>query len=309
MPCAICGATRGAGRLRTAPLGFVPSGWKRQVKAPDGGVDSLGYRLCLLDSMRTGDPAARPVRLAQPALRRPANRSACRHSLGGGTTRHLPHARASRPTRRLRSRAWLERLDAAYRDDRGEPAGATPPCRWTAANWSCTALDKLEEPASLVALKAAVAARLPRVDLPELLLEMHARTGFADGFTHASEGGARAGDVATSVCAVLLAEACNTGFEPLIRRDKPALRRSRLSWVRQNYIRAETLTRANAALVAAQNRIPLARRLGRRRRRLGRRAALRRAGPHHPLRARTRTTSARSAGSRSTTWSPTSSPV
>jgi TnpA family transposase len=57
---------------------------------------------------------------------------------------------------------------------------------------------------------------------------------------------------------VLLAEACNTGFEPLIRLDTPALRRSRLSWVRQNYIRAETLTRANAALVAAQNKIALA---------------------------------------------------
>jgi TnpA family transposase len=87
---------------------------------------------------------------------------------------------------------------------------------------------------------------------------MHARTSFAAGFTHASEGGARAGDVSTSICAVLLAEACNTGFEPLIRLDTPALRRSRLSWVRQNYIRAETLTRANAALVAAQNKIPLA---------------------------------------------------
>ena len=57
---------------------------------------------------------------------------------------------------------------------------------------------------------------------------------------------------------MLLAAACNTGFEPLIRPDTPALRRSRLSWVRQNYIRAETLTRANAALVAAQDRIPLA---------------------------------------------------
>ena len=33
-----------------------------------------------------------------------------------------------------------------------------------------SALDKLEEPPSLVALKAAVAARLPRGDLPELLL-------------------------------------------------------------------------------------------------------------------------------------------
>ena len=121
-----------------------------------------------------------------------------------------------------------------------------------------SALDRLEEAASLVALKSAVAARLPRVDLPELLLEMHARTGFACGFTHASEGGARAGDVTTSICAVLLAEACNTGFEPLIRRDTPALGRSRLGWVRQNYVRAETLTRANATLVAAQNRIPLA---------------------------------------------------
>jgi len=92
---------------------------------------------------------------------------------------------------------------------------------------------------------------------------LHARVqGFAGGFTHASEGGARAGDVATSICAVLLAEACNTGFEPLIRRDTPALRRSRLSRVRQNYVRGETLTRANAALVAAQNRVPLARAWG-----------------------------------------------
>ena len=40
--------------------------------------------------------------------------------------------------------------------------------------------------ASQCALKAAIAAQLPRVDLPELLLEMHARTGFAGGLSHAS---------------------------------------------------------------------------------------------------------------------------
>ena len=61
---------------------------------------------------------------------------------------------------------------------------------------------------------------------------------------------------------MLLAEATNTGFEPLIRRDAPALRRSRLSWVKQNFMRAETLTAANAVLVAAQNAIPLARSWG-----------------------------------------------
>ena len=68
-------------------------------------------------------------------------------------------------------------------------------------------------------LRAAVDARLPRLDLPELILEVHARTGFADRFTHASEGRARIADVATSVCAVLVAEATNTGFEPLVRLD------------------------------------------------------------------------------------------
>jgi hypothetical protein len=36
-----------------------------------------------------------------------------------------------------------------------------------------TGLDKLEEPASLVALREQVARRLPPVELPELLLELH----------------------------------------------------------------------------------------------------------------------------------------
>ncbi len=63
----------------------------------------------------------------------------------------------------------------------------------------------------------------------------------------------------TSVCAVLLAEACNVGLEPMVRADIPALTRSRLSWVRQNYVRAETLEQANARLVDFQARLPLAR--------------------------------------------------
>ena len=43
-------------------------------------------------------------------------------------------------------------------------------------------------------------------------MEMHARTGFAGTFPHASEGSARAKDITTTVCAVLLAEATNTGL-------------------------------------------------------------------------------------------------
>ena len=119
-------------------------------------------------------------------------------------------------------------------------------------------LDKLEEPPSLIPLREAVAARLPRVDLPEILLEIAARTRFTEAFTHLTERTARVEDLATSVCAVLLAEACNTGPGPLVRRDIPALKRDRLAWVDQNYVREDTLIAANATLVAAQSRIALA---------------------------------------------------
>jgi TnpA family transposase len=123
-------------------------------------------------------------------------------------------------------------------------------------------LEKLEEPASLIALREAVAARLPRVDLPELLLEIAARTGFPAAFVHISEHTARAADLSVSLCAVLLAEACNTGLEPLVHHQTPALRRDRLSWVKQNYIRDDTLVAANVKLVSAQSRIALARAWG-----------------------------------------------
>ena len=122
-----------------------------------------------------------------------------------------------------------------------------------------TALDRLEEPASLLALRELLAALLPRVDLPDLLLEVAGWTGFPAEFTHVSEGASRAEDLHLSVCAALIAEACNIGLEPLIHPGRAALTRARLSWVEQNYLRADTLTAANTRLVDAQADISLAR--------------------------------------------------
>jgi TnpA family transposase len=51
---------------------------------------------------------------------------------------------------------------------------------------------------------------------------------------------------------------CNIGLKPLARNDIPALTRNRLAWIQQNYLRSETLLRANARLVDAQTQIPLA---------------------------------------------------
>ena len=91
---------------------------------------------------------------------------------------------------------------------------------------------------------------------------MNAWTGFADAFTHVSETRSRIPDLPTSVCAALIADACNIALEPLVRKDTPALTRGRLSWIKQNYFRAETLIQANAALVDYQMTIPLAQHWG-----------------------------------------------
>jgi len=119
-------------------------------------------------------------------------------------------------------------------------------------------LDKLEEPASLVATRERVDNLMPWIDLPELVLEIAKITNFAADFTHISEGQARVENLELSICAVLVAEACNVGLRPVVNEDNPALTLDRLAWVQQNYIRAETITQANERLVDAQKNVQLA---------------------------------------------------
>ena len=65
-------------------------------------------------------------------------------------------------------------------------------------------------------------------------------------------------DLPTSMAAVLIAQGCNLGFAPVLKPGHPALKRDRLSHVAQNYLRADTLTAANARLITAQAGIDVA---------------------------------------------------
>lgn len=243
-----------------APLAVVSKPWQRHVLLEDGSVDPRAYTFCALDELRTAirrrDVFVSPSwRYADPRI----------GLLTGGewdTARPIicrTLGFTSDPAPVLS--ALAQELDQTYRAVAARLPNNSA-VRFETVDGRkelvLSPFDKLEEPPSLLALRDAVAARLPRVDLPEILLEIAARTGFTDAFTHITERTARAADLSTSLCVVLLAEACNTGPEPLVHNDIPALRRDRLSWVNQNYIRDETLIAANANLVSAQNQIPLA---------------------------------------------------
>ncbi len=158
-------------------------------------------------------------------------------------------------------------LDAAWRQmaTRLEEAGddalvrvvAPPEGAGGHARLSVEKLGALGESPSLRWLRGACQAMLPRVDLPELLLEVHAWTGFLDAYVHLADISTGMKDLPRSLVALLIAEACNVGLTPVIKEGDQALTRGRLSHVDQNYVRAETHAAANAVLVQAQREVPI----------------------------------------------------
>jgi hypothetical protein len=130
------------------------------------------------------------------------------------------------------------------------------------ARLSVDKLGAVGEPESLTWLKNTTEAILPRVDLPDLLFEVHSWTGFLDAFKHVSARPTRMEGLLVSLVALLVSESCNIGLTPVCDPNERALTRSRLSHVDQKYLRADTIAAANAALITAQGRIELAQRWG-----------------------------------------------
>lgn len=246
------------------PRDVITKSWQRYVLRDDGSVDTKAYTFCVLDELRKA--LRRRDVFVSPSWRYADPRAGLISGAEWETTRPIICRSLELSVDPAPTLAALSaELDQTYHAVAARLPNNTN-VRFEIVDGKkelvLSPLDKLEEPESLVKLREAVIARLPIVDLPEILLEISARTGFTDAFTHLTERSARAQDLNTSLCAALLAEACNTGPEPLIRHDVPALRRERLAWVDQNYLRDDTLVTANAILVAAQSRIPIARSWG-----------------------------------------------
>lgn len=243
-----------------APRDVITKPWQRYVLRENGGVDPRAYTFCVLDELRKA--LRRRDVFVSPSWRYADPRAGLLTGEEWETARPIicrSLGLSADPGPTLAALAM--ELDQTYRAVAGRLPD-NPAVRFETVDGKkdlvLSPLDKLDEPESLIKLREAVVSRLPVVDLPEILLEIAVCTGFTGAFTHLTERTARAQDLNTSLCAVLLAEACNTGPEPLVRHDVPALRRERLAWVNQNYLRDDTLTAANARLVAAQNRVPLA---------------------------------------------------
>jgi TnpA family transposase len=261
-------ALRGRRKVRREEIdaGLVPPAWRAAVYERTDGVevDRDAWVVCVLEQLRAGlrrrdvfaagstrwgDPRAQLLDgEAWGAVR---DQALCSLGLQSPVSEHLA-ARAE-----VLDAAWKGLADAISESGPGESVRLTETADGK-VKLAVAPLDALEIPASLTRLRDQVAAMLPQVDLPELLLEVHSWTGFLNAYTHIGGVGTRMGDLPLSVAAVLIAQACNVGLTPVIADGHAALTRDRLGHVDANYVRAETHAAANALLIDAQAAVPIA---------------------------------------------------
>jgi TnpA family transposase len=248
---------------------LVPPAWRPAVYAnrelTSGTVDRDAYVVCVLEQLfkalgRRDVFAAPSLRWSDPRARLldGPRWEAVRHDVLAGLSLQAPVGEHLASLSRGLDAAWrqmAERLDEAGTEAKVEvvvpPDGGRP-------RLSVDKLGALDEPESLTWLRRTTAAMLPPIDLPDLLFEVHSWTGFLHAFTHVSTNTTRMDGLLTSLVAVLISEACNVGLIPVTNPNKVELTRARLSHVDQNYLRADTLTAANARLIEAQSRVELA---------------------------------------------------
>ena len=262
---ALTGLQQTAGRRTLTPeplpTDFVSRPWRALVEPRPGEIDRGAYTMCALKGLR--DALRRRDVYVAPSERYADARASLLGDAAWKASREDTQRSLSLPSEPA---PFLEQLagelDDAYQRTREGLTPEHPIHELAAGELRVEQLDALPEPATLVVLRERVDALMPAADLPELVLEIAAKTGFIDGFTNDQEPGAKLGDLATSLCAVLVAQACNVGYKPLVDESNPALREARLRYVAQRYLRPETLAAANARIVDFHAKLPLAERWG-----------------------------------------------
>ncbi|WP_280486413.1 Tn3 family transposase [Nocardia cyriacigeorgica] len=240
---------------------LVSGGWQRLVypaERPEETVDRAAYTLCVLEQFH------RHLRyrniFAEDSSKWRDPRTHLLSGMAWETARDTGMNALGLPDN---PRPMLGELaasvDAAYRELAARLGDDTPASVDEDGKLHVAALSAVPDPPSLTDLRRRGAAMIPRVDLPELVLEvMSWLPEFGESFTHVAGTSARVADLGVSVAAVLCSQAMNVGLAPVVSPGADALTRDRLRHVDQHYIRAETMAVANTVLVNAQANVPLA---------------------------------------------------
>jgi uncharacterized protein DUF4158/Tn3 transposase DDE domain-containing protein len=236
-----------------APIAFVPPKWRPSVLDRQGRIDRHAYELCILwalrGALRAGDVwvassrrYANPDTYLIPIDRWPALRAeVCRQLQlpAEGTTRLAARA--------AELEALLPRIDQLLAHD-----GSV---RMEQGHLVVSPLEAADRPASVERLEQQIDARLPRIDLSDVLIEVDRWTRFSQHFTHAGGRASRTTEWPRQFYAAVLAQGCNISLTTMAQSAE--LSYDQLAWCTTWYLREETLKAAVSALVNFHYHQPL----------------------------------------------------
>ena len=267
-----------ARRVKSEPLTvkdvdrqLVPKPWFRAVYAnrglPDGAVDRDAWVLCLLEQLHQAI-RVRDV-YAEPSARYGDPRAKLLDGAAWTGVREQVLAGLSLPTEPdVHLVPQVAALDAAWKHSQARLAQAGDSARVRLvtgadgrAQLKVTRPPAVPDGSAVTALHALARSMLPRIDLPDLLLEVDSWTGFLSEYLNPAGRRPHLEGLDLSLAALLVAEACNVGLTP-VTADTPALSASRLSHIEQHYMRLDNHAAANARLIAHQRTLPIATRWG-----------------------------------------------
>lgn len=253
---------------RRVDLEVVPKGWWSRLVLPEhrpgGTVAKAAYVFCVLEQFhrlltRRDVFAPGSTRFTDPRaglLTGPAWEQARGPALGALQLPEDPDQLLARHAATLDA-AWRQTAAGLATDAEPEGSQIGPDTRAgtpldAQGRLHAAAVTAVPDPPSLVDLRRRLTAMLPRVDLPELILEVISwRPGFLAAFTAASGGQTRLADLDISIAAGLCKHALNVDYRPIVA-DTPALSRDRLLHIDQYYFRPENYAAANTDLIEGQ---------------------------------------------------------
>jgi len=229
-----------------APMSFVAEAWLPYVIKQDGGISRRYYELAVLwalrsalrsgdifvpDSRRYADPGSHLIPKDEwPDKRAEALRLTIAPLSGEGRLKER-----SRELQRL-----AEQVEALHARD-----GAL---KLEDAKWILTPLEADERPVSAELLEDELASRLPRLDVPDVIVEVNSWTGLTGALPHLSTGQVVEGQRELRyLYASLLAQALNHGLTQMSRST--GLPHHQLVYTSNWCLTEVSLKAANTALV------------------------------------------------------------
>lgn len=242
---------------KDAPLDFIPQHWLRAIVKPDG-IDRRAWELCLLlqtrAALRAGDVVVEgSVRYAHwdAHLYTPAcwkqQRAAwfASSSLPRDAAAYLAHAKAELHSLTTKAAQYVSK--SAPLQMGGDQLALPPP-------------ERPHIPPDVAPVRHALISLLPRIGLPQLLMEVDRWTGFTSAFVHLTARRQTTEDtlgaLRPALFAVLVAEATNLGLTTMSAAS--GIPYTQLGRVYHWYVREETLQQAIKLLIAHYHRLPLA---------------------------------------------------